>query len=74
MIGVSEYSTTFLTTDGKRLIENAICLLLGITNNHPQDITIVNRQSSNRKFIYDGKLFIQAGDLYFDVTGRRVNP
>ena len=74
MIGVSEYSTAYITTDGKRLIENAICLLSGIVNNHPQGMDeTINHQSSNRKFIYEGKLFIQAGDLYFDVTGRRIH-
>ena len=74
MIGVSEYSTTYLTTDGKRLIENAICLLLGIQNNHPQGIEqIVNRNSSNHKFIKDGKLYIQAGGMLFDATGRRIS-
>ena len=74
MIGVSEYSTVYLTQDSKRLIENAICLLLGIANNHPQGIDqIVNSNSSNRKFIYEGKLFIQAGDMLFDVTGRRIS-
>ena len=73
MIGVSEYSTIYLTTDGKRLIENAICLLLGIQNNHPQGIEqIVNRNSSNQKFINNGQLFIQAGDAVYDVTGRRI--
>ena len=74
MIGVSEYSTIYLTTDGKRLIENAICLLLGIQNNHPQGIEqIVNRNSSNHKFIKDGKLYIQAGGMLFDATGRRIS-
>ena len=76
MIGVSEYSTAYLTTDGKRLIENAICLLLGIPNNHSaQPLSIENQPSAiiTHKFIQDGKLFIQAGDMLFDVTGRRIN-
>ena len=74
MIGISEYSTAYLTTDGMKLIENAICLQLGIENNHPAGVeTIVNRKSSNRKFIYDGQLFIQAGDAVYDITGRRIN-
>ena len=74
MIGVSEYSTANLTDDGKRLIENAICLQLGIDNNHPAGVeTTVNRKSSNRKFIYDGQLFIQAGGAVYDSAGRRIN-
>ncbi len=71
MIGVSEYSTAHLTTDGKKLIENAILYQLGITmpasgiENHPLPIT-------HYKYIKDGQLFIQAGDAMYDVTGRRL--
>ena len=74
MIGVSEYSTANLTQDGKQLIENAILYLLGV--NMPTGIdTIETHQSSiiNHKFIHNGMLFIQAGDLLFDVTGRRIS-
>ena len=76
MIGVSEYSTAYLTTDGKRLIENAICLLLGIPNNHPfQPLNIENHQSEiiNHKFIQNGKLFIRMGEAVYDLTGRRIS-
>jgi len=74
MIGVSEYSTASLTTDGKRIIENAICLLIGTTNAHPMGLeTIVNHQSSNRKYLYDGKLFIQVGEQIYDAAGRRID-
>ncbi len=76
MIGVSEYSTAYLTTDGKRLIENAICLLLGIPNNHPfQPLNIENHQSEiiNHKFIQNGKLFIRMGETVYDLTGRRIS-
>ena len=71
MIGVSEYSTVYLTDDAKRLIENAILLQLGVVM--PSGIEeIVNRQSSNRKFIQDGQLYIQKGDVVYDVFGRRI--
>ena len=74
MIGVSEYSTTYLTNEGKRLIENAICYLLGIENTHPQGIDqIVNRQSLNRKYIYNGQLYIQAGEHMYDGMGRLIH-
>ncbi|MBR1472696.1 MAG: hypothetical protein IJ602_00400 [Paludibacteraceae bacterium] len=74
MIGVSEYSTAHLTTDGMRLIENAIFLQLGIENNRPAGLDkIVNGKSSNRKFIYDGQLLIQTGDAVYDITGRRIS-
>ena len=72
MIGVSEYSTAHLTNEGKRLIENAICYLLGIENTHPQGIE--NHQSSikNRKYIYNGQLYIQAGEHMYDGMGRLI--
>jgi len=72
MIGVSEYSTAYLTSDGKKLIENAILLQLGVTM-PAQDIEqIVNGKSSNRKFIDNGTLFIQMGDIVYDTMGRRI--
>lgn len=76
MIGVSEYSTAYLTTDGKRLIENAICLLLGIPNNHSAQPAGLGNQKSEvttHKFIQDGKLFIRMGEAVYDLTGRRIS-
>ena len=67
MVGVSEYSMTHISEDGKRLIENAILLQLGI--DMPEGISqIVNRKSSNRKYINDGQLFIQVGDDVYDAV------
>ena len=72
MIGVSEYSTTYLTIDGKKLIENAILYQLGISM--PTGIgQIVNRQSSNRKYLQDGQLFIQAGSTLYNAAGQRIS-
>ena len=72
MIGVSEYSTAYLTQDGKQLIENAILYQLGI--HMPTGIeSIVNRQSSNRKYINDGQLFIQVNDAVYNAHGHRLN-
>lgn len=76
MIGVSEYSTAYLTTDGKRLIENAICLLLGIPNNHsaqPEGLENQKSEVITHKFIQDGKLFIRMGEAVYDLTGRRIS-
>ena len=72
MIGVSEYSTAYLTTDAKRLIENAILLQLGVTMPAQGIEQIVNGKSSNRKFIHNGQLFIQMGDVVYDTMGRRI--
>ena len=75
MIGLSEYSTAYLTTDGMKLVENAICLQLGIENSHTAGFHQTgNYQLSNRKFIYNGQLFIQAGDAVYGITGHRVRP
>jgi hypothetical protein len=71
MIGVSEYSTAFLTQQGKQLIENAILYLLDITMPTGLEQT-ANRKSLNRKFIHDGQLFIQLGETVYDATGRLV--
>lgn len=76
MIGVSEYSTAYLSTDGKRLIENAICLLLGIPNNHsaqPEGLENQKSEVITHKFIQDGKLFIRMGEAVYDLTGRRIS-
>ena len=72
MIGVSEYSTANLTTEGLKLIENAICLLLGIPNPHPQGIENHPSAIINKKFIHNGQLFIQTGDAVYSIDGRRV--
>lgn len=77
MIGVSEYSTALLTTDGKHLIENAICYLLGIANTHePSTEAVENTPSGLRpdiqKYLRNGQLIIRCGDMFFDCTGKRV--
>lgn len=71
MIGVSEYSTANLTTEGKQLIENAILLLLGI--DMPESISNQHSEIRNKKYIQDGKLFIEANSVMYDATGRRIN-
>ena len=72
MIGISEYSTAYLTQEAKQLIENAILLQLGISMPTTGIETIVNRKSSNRKFINNGQLFIEAGEQIYDARGTRV--
>ena len=71
MIGVSEYSTSYLTQEGKQLIENAILYLLGV--NMPQGIEdVLHHPSANHKFIYNGKLYIEASGVVYNATGCRV--
>ena len=73
MIGVSEYSTLYLTADAKHLIENAILYLLGL--DIPTE-TIKNAEHptghSASKFIHNGQLFIRSGEAVYDCTGRRT--
>jgi len=73
MIGVSEYSTVNLSYQGKRLIENAICYLLGM--NIPTDQehnSMVHSPLTKQKYIYDGKLYIQVGEQVYDACGRLI--
>ena len=70
MIGVSEYSTEFLTTQGKQLIENAICYLLHVQI--PQGTESAAYPAEPHKYILHGTLYIQKGDRVYDSTGRRV--
>lgn len=70
MIGVSEYSMTDISEDGKRLIENAILLQLGIRM--PESIENPKSQIKNQKFINNGTLFIEASGVVYDAYGRCV--
>ena len=70
MIGVSEYSMTDISEDGKRLIENAILLQLGIRM--PESIENPKSQIKNQKFINNGILFIEASGVVYDAYGRCV--
>ena len=74
MIGVSEYSTVYLTEQGKKLIENAILHLLGINMPTGYQPSKISNEQSATKFIQNGQLFIQAGDVLFDAYGRRLLP
>lgn len=70
MIGVSEYSTAYLTDEAKKLIENAILYLLGIEM--PTGLENQKSQIENHKYIQDGQLYIQTGDRIYDAFGRRI--
>lgn len=70
MIGVSEYSMTDISEDGKRLIENAILLQLGIRM--PESIENPKSQIKNQKFINNGTLYIEASGVVYDAYGRCI--
>ena len=71
MIGVSEYSTAYLTQDGKQLIENAILYQLGI--HMPTGIENHKFEIINHKYINNGTLFIQVNDAVYNAHGHRLN-
>ena len=73
MIGVSEYSTAYLTNEGKQLIENAILYLLGIQMPTGIEQTEWTNQQSVYKFIHTGQLFIRVDSRLFDTCGRPVS-
>ena len=70
MIGVSEYSMSNISEDGKKLIENAILLQLGI--DMPADLENHKSQITNHKYLKDGQLYIEASGAVYDAYGRCV--
>ena len=73
MIGVSEYSTLYLSEDGKKLIENAILYQLGITMPTTGLEPITNHQSPiTNKLLQDGQIIILRGAEKYTVTGQRI--
>ena len=71
MIGVSEYSTAHLTHAGKRLIENAICYLLGMAI--PTHTEYINaEQPIARKYIHNGQIYIAINNQLYTITGQKI--
>lgn len=71
MIGVSEYSTEYLTAQGMQLIENAILYLLGI--DQPTGIdTATDSKNAAVKFLDNGTLYIRLHNEIYDLFGRRI--
>lgn len=71
MIGVSEYSTAYLTHAGKRLIENAICYLLGMAiPTHTEHINA--EQPIARKYIHNGQIYIAINNQLYTITGQKI--
>ena len=71
MIGVSEYSTAHLTHTGKRLIENAICYLLGMAiPTHTEHISATKPIAS--KYIHNGQIYIRINQQLYTITGQKI--
>lgn len=71
MIGVSEYSTAYLTHAGKRLIENAICYLLGMAiPTHTEHISATKPIAS--KYIHNGQIYIRINQQLYTITGQKI--
>ena len=72
MIGLSEYSTAYLTDQGKRLVENALLYQLGITPS-ATDITSPRQQMPEaRKILQDGRIYILRNNERYTLTGISV--
>ena len=56
-------------------LSDGIIRLQAVYTSTPTDLdeTIVNRQSSNRKFIKDGNLYILKDEFIYTINGQRVN-
>ncbi|MBQ9340288.1 MAG: DUF4990 domain-containing protein [Paludibacteraceae bacterium] len=79
MIGISEYSTANLTTNGKRLVENAIYYLLGLPMPEHQGLgtdttsmTRDNRAGRAEKILYNGQIVIKRGEQTFTLLGQQI--
>ena len=70
MIGVSEYSTAYLTNDGLRLIENAILYLLGISPTGIDDA--LSTQASAIKTLKDGQIVIIKNGKHYSILGTLI--
>lgn len=74
MIGVSEYSTYYLTTEGKQLIANAIYYLLGIEPALPDAIgTIQTQVPTACKVLQNGRIHIIRGEQVYSITGQPID-
>ncbi|MBQ2540897.1 MAG: hypothetical protein II551_04530 [Paludibacteraceae bacterium] len=74
MIGLSEYSTVYLTDQGKQLVLNAILYQLGIEPSSKTDDTTSPRQqvSETRKILQEGQIYILRNNLRYTPAGIRV--
>ncbi len=74
MIGLSEYSTTYLTDDGLLLVENAIYYLLGMPT--PERRTSVNTVTAEiqcaEKIWTPYGILIKRNDKYYTITGQPI--
>ena len=73
MIGVSEYSTAYLSADGKKLIENAILYLLGVEKKQTDAIEDIRyEQAGAKKILREGRIYILRGEELFTINGTPV--
>lgn len=74
MIGVSEYSTTYLTNQGKQLIINAVCYLLGMEMMEPQSAIDNIEVSRTHKVMENGHIVIVTEDgKRFSILGTLID-
>ena len=72
MIGLSEYSTAYLTADGLRLVRNAIAHLLGITISDITSLNIAPRTQTVQKQWTSQGLVIRVGEHTYNTLGQII--
>lgn len=74
MIGLSEYSTANLTDNGLRLIENAICYLLGIAPAHRTTDSLESTlpYCTCRKIYENGQIIILRDGIRYSTLGQKL--
>jgi hypothetical protein len=73
MIGVSEYSTAYLTEQGKQLIENAILLQLGVQMPTEAISQQANETTAPQKILQNGRIMILRNGKIYSLSGQAVS-
>ncbi len=74
MIGLSEYSTAYLTEDGTRLVENAVYYLLGKTTPDRTTVDVAPAQKTDTavKILTPAGIRIRRGDRLYTIMGQAL--
>lgn len=73
MIGVSEYSTAYLTEQGKQLIENAILLQLGVQMPTEAIGQQAEETTAPQKILQNGRIMILRNGKIYSISGQTTS-
>jgi hypothetical protein len=73
MIGVSEYSTAYLTEQGKQLIENAILLQLGVQMPTEAISQQAEETTAPQKILQNGRIMILRNGKIYSLSGQAAS-